>query len=139
MDEITPLFKNLPSIATPHEIKDSEFKLIEFFVERLYSKTCNTKEVNEAREEEFSFPGIRESDQEHLTYQKGTKTILPSDQSFNLQSGQRQKSFCKDLDCWDACQKWGWQTVKNKVIPLCRELVKYGCKKGCTGQCKSKC
>ena len=56
------------------------------------------------RQEEFSFPGIRERDQEHLTYQRGTKTILPSDQSFNLQSGQRQKSLCKDLDCWDACQ-----------------------------------
>ena len=29
--------------------------------------------------------------------------------------------------------KWGWQRVKNKVIPLCRGLVKYaGCKKGCT-------
>ena len=71
-------------------------------MERLYSKTCNTKEVNEARGILFSRDkrkGSRTS-----TYQRGTKTILPSDQSFNLQSGQRQKSLCKDLDCWDACQ-----------------------------------
>ena len=49
MDEITPLFKKLFSVATLNEINDDEFKLLEFYVVRLYSKTCNTKEVNEAR------------------------------------------------------------------------------------------
>ena len=54
MDEITPLFQKLFSIATPDEISDDEFELLEFFVVRLYSKTCNTKEVIKARRILFS-------------------------------------------------------------------------------------
>ena len=37
MDEITPLFKKLSSIATLYEISDDEFELLEFFLVRLYS------------------------------------------------------------------------------------------------------
>ena len=54
MDEITPLFQKFSSIATLDEISDDEFELFEFFVVRLYSKTCNTKEVNKARQMLFS-------------------------------------------------------------------------------------
>ena len=39
----------MSAIATPDEINDDEFELAEFFVVRLYSKTCNTKELNETR------------------------------------------------------------------------------------------
>ena len=54
MDEISPLFKILSSIATAGEISDDEFKLLEFFEVRLYSKTWNTKEMNQARRILFS-------------------------------------------------------------------------------------
>ena len=54
IDETTSLFKKLSSIATPDEISNNEFELLEFFVVRLYSKTCNTKELNEARRILFS-------------------------------------------------------------------------------------
>ena len=64
MDEITPLFKKLSSIATPNEISDFEFELLELFVVRLYSKTCNAKEVNKARQ--FCFPKIKLSRTSHL-------------------------------------------------------------------------
>ena len=50
IDETTSLFKKLSS----DEISDNEFELLEFFVVRLYSKTCNTKELNEARQTLFS-------------------------------------------------------------------------------------
>lgn len=49
MDEVATLFKKLSSIATPDEVSDDEFELLDFFVVRLNSKTYNTKEVNEAR------------------------------------------------------------------------------------------
>ena len=49
MDEITSFFKKLSSIATQHEISDEKFELLGLFVLRSYSKTCKTKEVNEAR------------------------------------------------------------------------------------------
>ena len=54
MDEITPLFTKTFSIATPDKIGGDEFELFEFFVVRLYSETCNTLEVNEARPILFS-------------------------------------------------------------------------------------
>ena len=54
IDEITPLFKKLFSIATLDEISDDEFELLEFFIVRLYSKICNAEEVNEARRILFS-------------------------------------------------------------------------------------
>ena len=48
-DDISSIFKKLSAIATPDEISDDEFKLLEFFVVKLYSETYNTKEVNESR------------------------------------------------------------------------------------------
>ena len=47
MNQIAPLFKKLSYIATPDEISDDEFKLLELFVMRLYSKNCNTEKAIE--------------------------------------------------------------------------------------------
>ena len=49
MVDISSIFKKLSAIATPDEISDDEFELLEFFVVKLYSETYNTKEVNESR------------------------------------------------------------------------------------------
>ena len=69
-----------------------------------------------------------QTDWKHSTYQRVTKTpVLRS----ILQSSRWQQSFCKDLDGQNACQL-GCQRLKNEMIPLSRELLKYGCKKGCT-------
>lgn len=69
-----------------------------------------------------------QTDWKHSTYQRVTKTpVLRS----ILQSSKWQQSFCKDLDGQNACQL-GCQRLKNEMIPLSRELLKYGCKKGCT-------
>lgn len=38
MNEITPLFKKLFSIAIPDEISDDEYELLELFVVRLFKK-----------------------------------------------------------------------------------------------------
>ena len=99
MNEITPVFKKLFSIATPDEVSDDEFKLLEFFVVRLYSKTCNTKEMNEARHILF----FRDN--------KVIKNIPPTKEALRhhvlrsvLQSSKWQESLCKDFDCQDACQ-----------------------------------
>ena len=69
-----------------------------------------------------------QTDWKHSTYQRFTKTpVLKS----MLQSSKWQQSLCKDLDGQNACQL-GCQRLKNEMIPLCRELLKYGCKKGFT-------
>ena len=46
--------KNCLLLQTSDEISDDKFDLLEFFVVRLYSKTCNTKQVSKARRILFS-------------------------------------------------------------------------------------
>ena len=107
---------------------------------RLYSKSCNTKEVNEARWILFS------RDNKVLKDIPPTKGALKHHALKSvLQSSKWQQSLCKDFDGRGACQCSG-QKVENQITPLwidllhasiiCRELVKCGCKKGCIGQCK---
>ena len=140
MDGITSLFKNLSSISTRDKIGGDEFELLEFFVVRLYSKTFNTKEVNKTRWNLFS------KDNKVIESNPPTKLALRQDVLRSvLQSSKLQQSLCKDFYGPNACQ-WDWQKVEKEMIPLwtdlqkasnvCREFVKYGCKMGCTGQCK---
>ena len=135
MDEITPFFQKLSSLATLDEISDDEFELLYFFVVRSYSKTCNTKEVNKARRILFSrdnkvienIPPTRGALRQHAL-----RSVL--------QSSKWRKSLRKDFDVRNACQ-WGWQKVENEMTRLWtnlprasnvwRELVKCECKKGC--------
>ena len=135
MDEITPFFQKLSSLATLDEISDDEFELLYFFVVRSYSKTCNTKEVNKARRILFSrdnkvienIPPTRGALRQHAL-----RSVL--------QSSKWRKSLRKDFDVRNACQ-WGWQKVENEMMQLWtnlprasnvwRELVKCECKKGC--------
>ena len=99
MGEITLLFKKLSSIATPDEISDDEFELLEFFVVKLYLKTCNTKEVNVARR--ILFPRDNKVI-EKIPPTKGAlrQHVLKS----VLQSSKWQQSLCEDFDGRDACQ-----------------------------------
>ena len=53
-DEMTPLFTKLSIITLPDEIEQDDFNLIQAFVVSLYSKTCNTRNANEARKILFS-------------------------------------------------------------------------------------
>ena len=116
----------MPSIATLDRISDNEFELLEFFVVRLYSKTYNTKQLNEARWVLFS----RDNNViENIPPTKGElrQHVLIS----VLQSSKWRQSLCKDFDGWDACQ-WGWQKVENEMIPLrtyAENLLNTGAKK----------
>ena len=135
MDEITLLFKKLPSIATPDEINDIEFELLEFFVVRLYSNTCNIKEVNDVRRILFS----RDNKvNENIPPTKGVLRQHIPRSVFQISSPKRRQFMCQDIDGPDPCQ-WNWQKVENEMIPLWTdlpqtsnvwsELAKCGCKK----------
>ena len=49
MGELMPVFCRLPSIISPDDITVTEFRVLEKIFVCLYSKTCNTFEVNETR------------------------------------------------------------------------------------------
>ena len=118
--------KKLSSIATPDETSDDEFELLEFIMVTLYSKTCNTKEVNEAR---------------WILLSRDNKVIenIPLTKEALIQLAPR--SILQS-------SKWlhSFSKLENEMIPLwtdlpqtsnvCREHIKCGCKKGCTGRCK---
>ena len=76
-----------------------KIELLEFFLVRLYSKTCNRKEMNEGKGILFS---IDNKVIEHIPPTKGAlrQHVLSS----VLQSSKRWQSFCKDFDGQDACQ-----------------------------------
>ena len=102
MDEITPLFKTLPIYCNTRWNQWWWIELIEFFVMRLYSKTCNTKEVNETRGILFSW------------YNKVIENIRPTKGALRqhvlwsvLQSSKWQQFLHKDFDGRDAYQ-WDW-------------------------------
>ena len=99
MDEISPLYIKLSSATTLNKISDDEFELLEFFLVRLYSKTCNIKEVNEARQILFSWDN---KVIENTPPTKGApmQHVLRS----VFQSSKWQQSLCKDFDSWHACQ-----------------------------------
>ena len=48
-EEITSVFIRLSSVTSPDDIMENEIEAMETFVVHLYSKTCNTTDVNEAR------------------------------------------------------------------------------------------
>ena len=107
MDGITSLFKKLSSISTRDKIGGDEFKLLEFFVIRLYSKTFNTKEVNKTRWNLFS------KDNKVIESIQPTKLALRQD----ILRSVLQQSLCKDFYGPNACQ-WDWQKVEKEMIPL---------------------
>ena len=140
MDEIITLFIKMSSVAIPDKISNDEFELLEFFVVILYSKTCNTREVKEARRIMI----FRDN--------KVIENIPPTKRELRqhalrslLQYLKWRQTLCKDFDGGDACQ-WDWQKVESEMILLWtdlpqasnvyRELVKCGCKKVCRRRCK---
>lgn len=140
-DEITPLLTKLSTISSRNEIEQEDFELIEAFVVSLYSKTCNTRNVNEARKILFS----RDS--------RSIENIPPTNEALVqhilrsvLQASKWHQCLNKQHDSRDPCL-WGWKRLnENEMQPfwttlpeassVCRELIKCGCKKGCTGNCK---
>ena len=100
----------------------------------LHSKTCSTNETNKASWILFSKDN-KVLDNFPLT-KKPLRQHVPRT---TLQCSKWRQFSCKDFDDRDACQ-WGWQKVKTNWYRYgltchslsSRELVKFGCKKGCT-------
>ena len=139
-DELTPIFCRLPGIESTNDISDLEFQFIETFVIRLYSKTCNTNDVNEARKILFArenrqienIPPTRAALKQHLY-----RSIL--------QASKWNKALEKMPIIGDP-SLWGWYKENDSFVPywtnlpeaanVCRELIKCNCKKSCSGRCK---
>ena len=102
----------MSSVAIPYKISNDEFELLEFFVVILYSKTCNTKEANEARRIMIS------RDNKVIENIPPTKGALRQNALRSLLHYSKwRQALCKDFDGGDACQ-WDLQKVESEMIPL---------------------
>ena len=139
-EEITPVFIRLSSVTSPDDIMENEIEAMETFVVHLYSKTCNTTDVNEARKILFC--------RDNRSIENIPPTKQPLIQHI-LRSAIQSSKWCQCLnaehDSRDPCQ-CGWQKTEQTMEPkwttlpeastVCRELIRCGCKKGCSGKCK---
>ena len=131
--EVTEAFVELVSV--PNELTEQSMLLIERFVVLMYDRTSETMEVNEARKQLFT--------QKSRTLEN----IPPTKAALE----QHIKRACYQANCWNQAlvprqQMPDWEWIKEATgwQPLwsdhssksCHELIKCGCKKGCTGHCK---
>ena len=100
-EEITPVFIRLSSVTSPDDIMANEIEAMETFVVHLYSKTCNTTDVNKARKILFCCDN------------RSIENIPPMKQALiqhNLRSAIQSSKWCQCLnaehDSRDPCQ-WG--------------------------------
>ena len=137
---ISTTFAKLGTVFAPSKIHDHNFKLVEKYFIALYSPSCNTKNVNEARQILFASGGW------------SNENIPPT-------AGALKQHICRaalQASLWNKCLDkqrkpvssvgWGWKKYETGYVPLwselpeaseaCKELVKCNCKKSSRGRCK---
>ena len=138
--DITAAFGALANFPTPSDI-DTFMDTLERFVVLMYDRTSSQEHVNEARKHLFAkkgrsienIPPTREALRQHIkraAYQAGfcwaqmmvCTPELPSPSDWGWVHSEHG---------WDIC----WTTLSEATV-ACRQLLRCGCKKGCTGQCK---
>lgn len=133
--EVTAAFEDL--LLMQSDIRSSTISALERFVILMYDRTSDTEEINEARKQLFT--------RKSRTLENLPPTLAAPEQHI--------KRVCYQSNCWNQAlipypdlpspADWGWkkdQTGWQPVLPeasrSCSELIRCGCKKGCTGRCK---
>jgi hypothetical protein len=138
-DDMTPAFIALTN--TPNSV-DDWINALERFVVILYDRTSGLDNVNEARKILFTQRG------REICNIPPTKAALQQ----HVKRAVYQAAYCwgqmlvrapelPSPNEWGWCQSntGSWQpiwTTLPEAIDACRELLRCGCKKGCTGRCK---
>ena len=136
--EATDAFEDL--LLMQDEISNHAMSVLERFVVLLYDCTNDNMRVNDARKKLF-------------TQNSRSLENLPPTQAALMQHIKRASyqsncwnhalttnpEFPSPID-WGRKEITGWQplwTTLPEASRSCHELIRCGCKKGCTGQCKS--
>lgn len=138
-ETITKAFCSL--MEKPESVNDN-MKSLERFVILMYDRTSSLNCVNQVRKQLFTQKG------------RSIESIPPTKAAL-LQHSRRatyQASYCwgqalkavQDLPCpsnwgWKINELDGWQicwSTLPEASKACRELLRCGCKKGCSGRCK---
>lgn len=136
--EVTAAFEDL--LLMQSDIRSSTISALERFVILMYDRTSDTEEINEARKQLFT--------RKSRTLENLPPTLAAPEQHI--------KRVCYQSNCWNQAlipysdlpspADWGWKKDQTGWQPVwttlpeasrsCSELIRCGCKKGCTGRCK---
>ena len=136
--EVTAAFEDL--LLMQGHIRSSTISALERFVILMYDRTSDIVEINEARKQLFT--------QKSRSLENLPPTLAALEQHIKRASHQS--------NCWNLAlipdpdlpspADWGWKKDQTGWQPVwtnlpeasqsCSELIRCGCKKGCTGMCK---
>jgi len=136
--EVTKAFEDL--MLMEDDISDQLLSLLERFVVLLYDRTSDLVTVNNARKWLFTQKS------------RSLENIPPTQEALK----QHIKRASYQAHCWNMAviklpelpnpAEWGWQkdstgwhplwTTLTEASQFCHELIRCGCKKGCTTRCK---
>ena len=136
--EVTAAFEDL--LLMQGHIRSSTISALERFVILMYDRTSDIVEINEARKQLFT--------QKSRSLENLPPTLAALEQHIKRASHQS--------NCWNLAlipdpdlpspADWGWKKDQTGWQPVwtnlpeasqsCSELIRCGCKKGCTGRCK---
>ncbi len=139
-EEVTATFLSLSD--GPSEITEDQVTMLERFTILLYHRTSSKVHIDEARQELFTVKGW-------------AMDAIPPTKAALVQHIRR--AIYQDGHCWGkmlqatigmpSAGDWGWVDPSNwrtkwttlpEASAATRELIRCGCKKGCTGHCKCK-
>lgn len=134
-----PAFSNLS--GSPQTISSEDFALLERFTVLLYSRTCPSNDVNQARQALFA--------QGNRTIENIPPTKAALEQHVRraaYQAGHVWGQTCLVQQNLPCPSDWGWQLGPGGWVPIwsllpeaakaCHELIHCKCKKACRGLCK---
>ena len=142
-DDVTDITATFGALANfpNHSDIDKFMDNLERFVVLMYDRTSSQEHVNEARKHLFAkkgrsienIPPTREALRQHVkraSYQAGFcwAQMMVCTPEFPSPSDW---GWVHSENGWDTC----WTTLSEATV-ACRQLLRCGCKKGCTGQCK---
>ena len=136
--DITAAFEDL--LLMQSTIRASTISALEQFVILMYDRTSGISGINEARKQLFT--------QKSRALENLPPTLAALEQHI--------KRVCYQSNCWNQAlipnpdlpspADWGWKKDQTGWQPVwttlpeasqsCSELIRCGCKKGCTGRCK---
>ena len=136
--EVTAAFEDL--LHMQESIRNATISTLQRFVVFMYDRTSDIEEVNVVRKYLFT--------QKSRSLENLPPTLAALEQHI--------KSVCYQSNCWNqafnpnpnlpSLADWGWKEEQTEWQPVwttlqeasrsCSELVRCGCKKGCTRRCK---
>ena len=127
--------------APVSSITDDEFSIIEEFVVIMYDRESETNKFDEAR-----LDLVADKQRQYNSVPPSSAALVQHVKKSALQSGHTWGEALSRIQNVSTPSNWGWKKENDVWVPhwtslapiaaSCQELLKCGCKKNCSGNCK---